>query len=273
MSNRSASAGLDLPTVCSIAIVAYLMANVLHEGVGHAAVCRAVGCRPQILTTAYVEWEAGFASDAAQRLISAGGTLVNLLAGLAFAALLQIFRTAGGPVRYFLWISTAVNILVGTGYFLFSGVIGIGDWIRVIDGWEPSSFWRTSLAVMGTVLYVGAIMFSLRLLAPLIGGQPGAIRRAVRLTTVPYVLGSVASTLGSLLNPMGAILVVISFAAHLGGTSGLAWMAQMFTTRWFSLADGTPIDIPRQWSWMIAAAILLVLHIVVLGPGIRFDRH
>lgn len=270
--HRTASTRLDLPTVCSIAIVAYLMANVLHEGVGHASVCRVVGCELETLTSAHVEWEPGSASDAAQRLVSASGTLVNLLAALAFAALLQIFRNAGGTARYFLWISTAVNLLAGTGYLLFSGVIGIGDWMAVIDGWEPSWLWRTSLVVSGIVLYLAAIAVLLRLLAPLVGSQPVAVAQAVRLTTASYVLGSVASTLAALLNPMGAVLFVISFAAHAGGTSGLAWMAQLFKTRWFPRTGARAIAIPRQWSWRFAAAVLLVLHIALLGPGIRFDQ-
>jgi hypothetical protein len=264
---------LDLPTICSIAVVGYLIANVLHEGVGHAVVCQAVGCTPQIVTTAHVEWEAGSASEAARRLISAGGTLVNLLAGLAFAALLQNARKAAGSVRYFLWVSMSVNLFVGAGYFLFSGVIGIGDWISVIHGWGRPAVWRATLVLVGVLLYVGAVAYSLRRLAPLIGGdKPAAVGRAVRLTTVPYVLASVASSLGSLFNPIGVALFAISLAAHAGGTSALAWMAQMFETRWFPLTDAEPIEIPRRWNWIIGAVVLLLVHVVVLGPGIRFGQ-
>lgn len=267
---------LDLLTVFAIAIIAYIAANVLHEGVGHAGVCAAVGCQPLILTTAHVDWQIGAASEAGARLIAAGGTLVNLIAALVFWLLLRSARSASGAVRYFLWLSMAVNLLVGTGYFLFSGVISIGDWMDVVEGWQPAGLWRALLIAAGIVLYLGAIAACIRTLAPLVGGggpgadRPGAIRRAVQLTTYPYFVGSIASTLGALLNPEGMILVATSAAAHFGGTSGLAWMAQMLKTRWFPLADSTPIAIPRRWGWIAAAVVLLVVHIAVLGPGIRF---
>lgn len=262
---------LDLLTIFAIAILAYILANVLHEGVGHAGICVMVGCDPLILTTAHVDWQPGTATDFGQRLIAAGGTLVNLLAALIFWLLYRSTPNSRGSLRYFYWFSMAVNLLIGTGYFLFSSVMGIGDWMQVVAGWEPAALWQVLLIVLGIVFYLAAIVVCLRTLAPLIGGdKPAAIQRAVRLTTFPYLVGSLASTLGSLLNPEGMILFAISAAAHFGGTSALAWSAQLFKTKWFPLTDTPPISIPRGWVWIGIAAAALAIHIVVLGPGIGF---
>jgi hypothetical protein len=257
---------LDLLTVFAIAIIAYIIANVLHEVVGHAGVCVMVGCTPSIVSTAHVDYSS-VGSDVGMRLVSSGGTLINLIAALIFWLLLRRSQRASGSLRYFLWFTMVVNLLVGTGYFLFSGVIGIGDWNSVVEGWEPAGLWRIVLSVIGLVAYVGAIVFSLRTLAPLVGSDK---RLALKLTTFAYLVGGVASTLGAFLNPEGMVLVAISAAAHFGGTSGLAWMAQMLGTPWFPVSQGTPITIPRSWAWIGAAAVLLLFHIVVLGPGIRF---
>jgi hypothetical protein len=48
-------------------------------------------------------------ASATATLLHDGVTLVNLAAG-------------------------ALNLLPGAGYFLFSGIIGVGDWQAVIDG-------------------------------------------------------------------------------------------------------------------------------------------
>jgi hypothetical protein len=42
---------------------------------------------------------------------------------------------------------------VAAGYPLFSGVIGVGDWVNVIEGWQPVWVWRLLLAVIGFILY------------------------------------------------------------------------------------------------------------------------
>ncbi len=268
---RADDTPLDLPTIVAAAIVAYVVANVLHEGLGHGGACLLFGCRPRVLTTAYFDGDSSNISDTGLRLIAAGGTLVNLTAGVFFLSLLRSAKNARGVIRYFLWISMTVNLLVGTGYPLFSGVLGVGDWVKVVDGWESTGLWRLALSILGIVLYMSALWLSLRELAKLAGDdQPGSRRRAVRFTLIPYLLGSVASTLGAFLNPIGLVLVATSAAAHFGGTSGLAWMAQMLPNKWFPPVKNNPLRIPRSWGWVALAAILLAGHVVFLGPGIRF---
>src|SRR5579862_667171 len=68
----------DVLTICAISIVAGIVANVLHEGVGHGLTALLTGAKSGVLTT--VAWSS--ASDT--RLVAAGGTLVNLSASLVF---------------------------------------------------------------------------------------------------------------------------------------------------------------------------------------------
>jgi hypothetical protein len=42
--------GPDIPTLVAIAVVAYAVANVVHEGLGHSGTCVLVGGRPIVLT-------------------------------------------------------------------------------------------------------------------------------------------------------------------------------------------------------------------------------
>ena len=65
-------------TICAISIVAAILSNTLHEGVGHGLTALLTGAKSGILTT--VAWSSAFDS----RLVEAGGTLVNLAAALVF---------------------------------------------------------------------------------------------------------------------------------------------------------------------------------------------
>ena len=68
----------DTLTICAISVLAAMLADVLHEGVGHAALALVTGAPSGVLTT--VAWSSTFDS----KLVAAGGTLVNLVAGGAF---------------------------------------------------------------------------------------------------------------------------------------------------------------------------------------------
>ena len=266
----SPTARQDLLTIGAISVAAYVIANVFHEGVGHAGACIVTGCTPRVLTTAYFEGEMSQVGDIARRFIAAAGTLVNLAAGILFLAFARQSSRTRPHVEYFLWFSGAVNVLIAAGYPLFSGVLGVGDWITVTHGWGTPAAVRFVLAVAGVVFYGSAVLACLPGLARLAAtSTPGFAVRAARLTWIPYVVGSTASTIGAFFNPRGMALVLTSAAAHFGGTSALAWMSNLLDTRAAARFDGEPLILPRSWPWIAAAAVALVLHVAVLGQGLR----
>ena len=116
-----AVAPLDPFTVGAIGILAYMLGNVLHEGAGHGGACLLVGGKPLAISSVYFE------CGADSRLVMAAGTLMNLLAGALFFALGRLTGRSFPRLKYFFWIAMTINLFTGTGYFLFSGVGGIGD--------------------------------------------------------------------------------------------------------------------------------------------------
>ncbi|MDQ2950015.1 MAG: hypothetical protein M3Y27_29440 [Acidobacteriota bacterium] len=118
-------------TIIGMAVIASAAATLLHEGVGHGPVAWLRGDIPTELTSNHLS------SLHPDRWVEASGTLVNLFAG---AICLLLSRAAGrrANLRYFLWILAALNILPGTGYFLFSGIFGFGDLARG-DPWIAAS--------------------------------------------------------------------------------------------------------------------------------------
>ena len=128
----------DLPTVTAIALVAYAASNILHEAVGHGGACLALGGRPLVLSSVHFECGEKAMSALALHGVAAAGTIVNFIIG---ALALLVFKTAN-PLHkphaaYFLWLFTTLNLLSGAGYFLFSGVGGVGDWADVARSTIP----------------------------------------------------------------------------------------------------------------------------------------
>jgi hypothetical protein len=167
-----------------------------------------------------------------------------------------------------------VNLYTATGYFLFSGIGGIGDWGDFIEGLGPRWLWRMGLTIFGATAYLLAARTSLLELRPLIGSdKEQRFRRAVRLSAIPYFAGGTLLCIAGSLNPKGAILILISAAAStFGGTSALMWTPQM-------LKSGTliptgppaePMPIQRSWPLIVAACAIAIAFIGVLGPSVRF---
>jgi hypothetical protein len=255
-------------TLIAVALVAYALANVAHEGAGHGGACALVGGTPIALSAVSFECDKSQLSDAAARWVSAAGTGVNLLlAGLAFG-LRRRTRRLSAPSRLFWWLFFSINALQAAGYWLFSGLGNVGDWAVVVDG---SAGGRVALAVVGAVAYCGAIGLSLRWLAELVGEDPERLDRARTLTLVPYLAGGVLYVTAGLFNPHGWKLVVISAAAaSLGGTSALAWMYNLMRNTERIPASGPALALPHARPGWVAGALASVVFIAVLGPSVRF---
>jgi hypothetical protein len=267
----SAPKSTSRATLVAIAVVAYALANLVHEGLGHGGACLLAGGRPLALSAIHFEEDPGSLGAAAQKWVAAGGTIANVALGVLALAALRATRQASNT-RYFLWLFTTVNWLQAAGYWLFSGLGNVGDWAAVIEALSPHWALRLGLALVGGAAYVGVVVFSLRELAPFLGGGAERLRLAVELTLVPYLAGGTLYVAAGLPNPVGLRLVLISAAAaSFGGTSALAWMAQLLRneTR-FPPREGEPPPLPRSTSWLVAGAVVALLFVLVLGPGIRF---
>jgi hypothetical protein len=251
----------DVLTICAISVLAAILANILHEGVGHGLTALLTGADSGLLTT--VAWSSTFAS----RLVEAGGTLVNLAAGLIFWFALRSARGASMPTRYFLLIACAFNLFSGTGYFFFSGVTDFGDWASVILGLCPRWLWRGLLVALGAGSYYAAVrVIGVGLVR--YGGVPlKEPRRLRKLTNLPYVSAILLLSLAALLNPLGIQLLWQSaLPATAGGQSGLLWL-QYYIPR-ATEPQRTPEPLCRNSVWVGVAVVLAFLYVVVLGRGI-----
>lgn len=267
-SSAVARGRIDIPTLIAIGLVAYAITNLSHEGLGHGGACVLLGGKAVGLNAVYFDCdEVGF-SDAAVKGVAAGGTIVNLVFGAIFAAGLHLAARAELRLRYFLWLLMTLSLLQATGYWLFSGLGNIGDWAKVVKGWEPVFLWRGLLAVAGGVGYYLSVRLALRTLSTMLGGGSARARDARILTLVPYLAGGAMYVIAGLFNPISLLLVLISAAAaSFGGASALAWMTPMLRdVKRYPAPDAPPVVLGRSLPWIVAGAVVAGVFIVVLGP-------
>jgi hypothetical protein len=256
----------DLLTIAAIAIAATVIADVIHEGLGHGGMCAATGGQPLALSTVHFECSAD------TRLVAAGGTLANLI----FGALFWIAERAVKQTpswRYFCWLLMTFNLFQAGGYFLFSGIGNIGDWAAVVAGWQPAWAWRVGLIALRTVTYfLLFVPLCLRELRPFLGRDAKIrVRRGRQLTLAPYLTAGILSCVAGALNPVGPLLILVSAAAaSFGGNSGLAWMWNLLNGPRIPSSELQMPEIERSQEWMVAAVLLAIVFIAGLGRGVKF---
>ena len=258
----------DRLTIVALAVIACALVTVVHEGVGHGGACVLSGCKPELMTSMQFQGDHRGLSTAAVKFIAAGGTIANLI--FAAVAIMLLARRADAT-WFFLWLIASMNLMLSTGYLLYSGVANIGDWSVIIRGWSPGWFWRLTLALIGGVTYWLTVKWAMRTLGSRLGED--RVREANGLSLVSFITGGVLSIVAGLFDPGGLILVLISgAAASLGGASGLAWGPQLLHDPAFAPRRGEVLEVRRSWRTIAAAVAIAAIFILLLGPGLKLSR-
>lgn len=259
----------DRWTVAAVAVIAYVLADVGHEVVGHGIGYVLAGGRSGIFTTTRIigDQRIGFAGS---RVLDLGGPFGNLLfAGLGWVGQ-RVVRRPAGRVRLLLWLTMAFNLFWGVGYLMYSGVLDRGDWLALLP---RTHLWigRVVLVVVGWVLY----RWSMRVVGLELGwivskGEVGWEFRVRRLVLLSYFAGGLIACAGAVLDPRGYGEMVNSGAA----SSFLAAVGLLFVPKLFErvpelnfIPEGV---VARSIGWIVGAAAVSIFYIGVLGPGARF---
>ncbi|MGA9422191.1 MAG: hypothetical protein WBW61_07490 [Rhodanobacteraceae bacterium] len=249
-------------TTVAIGVLAYLTAAIVHEAGGHGAACFALGGRLVSLSSL-------FPHCTLQRpIIAIAGPLANILCGLlaaAFAGRL-VGDKAARHAQLYCWLAAAYNLFFGTGYLVFSGITGHGDWIFLFGIAGVDTTDRVVLVAAG----IAALALSMRVLMatrpqPRLDNEPMSQRDR---TLIIYVAASIVSVAAAALDPAGlrAVLALPPAAPFAG--LGLLWLRHVARQRAVA---------PRAWAigvschrgWVVAGTIGTALFIALLGPGIR----
>jgi hypothetical protein len=264
MSSPSNFPRANLWTVIGIGLVAYAACDMVHEVLGHGVACALVGVKALSLSTVALQ------TGTSNRFVAAAGSIANVVAGSLALALFRRGKSFGAS-RYFLWLFATLNLLNGTGYLLFSGLLDFGDWAVVIAGFEPHRAWRAVMSVAGAVLYIGAVKLTAAQLISLV--RNGEIDRLEmpRLIFPAYVAGGLLFVAGAALNPIGPSLILMSgVSSGFGAMAGLTVVPRLVERR---TQEATAVAPPLRLSlgWVAAGLLVVVVFIAYLGPGVRLS--
>ncbi|MEK6752644.1 MAG: hypothetical protein AABZ00_10305 [Chloroflexota bacterium] len=262
----------DLLTLIALSAFSFILATALHEHGGHALACALVGGNIKELGAFYVDCDPATISGMANRFVAFAGPLISLITGIIGMYFLNRTSKTNSQLKYFLWHFGTVNLMTATGYLLFSGISGLGDFGTGESGMffqaQPEWLYRVILTVLGLGSYLWVILVSLRKMDSFIGGEGmERVNRAQMLSLASYLTGGIVSVLIGLLNPYGIIIVLISsFASSMGGTSGLAWMMQLLDRK--KTTGDEPFVMQRSWAWIGGSIAFLVIYAIMFGPTI-----
>jgi len=254
----------SLPTIVAIAIVAYALCDLVHEVGGHGTAALLVpGVHVISLSSVALQ------TTGSSRLVAAAGSIANVLAGLAALVVCRRLRRFSSGA-YFTWLFGTLNLLNGSGYPLYSAILGSGDWEVVVRGLEPAGIWRLALGLIGTAAYTVAVLLSARELARYAQENLLAVVEIPRLVFPAYVAGGVLLVMASAFNPIEPGLILIS-----GVSSGFAAMAGLTVVPKLveNRASGSGqhgAALPFSLAWIVTGVLVGIAFVAIVGPGIQF---
>lgn len=257
-------------TLACLGVVAFALADQTHEALGHGLATLITGGKLVALTTCYVNSAGG-----SERWIPAGGGLANVAVGMiALAlALLSILPRPSPQLRYFLVLVAAFNLFFATGYPVYSGIAAFGDWAAVISGLAPAWLWRTLLAIIGVAGYYLSMRFVARAIHPFGSSSARPTRdRLRRITIIPFLAAVGLAFLGGLQNPRGWAMVFSAAVPAAAASFGLTQMDHVPEAYQSNPRAPAADPIRRSFRWIVAASLVAVVFIAILGRGIRFVR-
>lgn len=223
---------MDVLTMIAVSTVAWALADVLHEVVGHggAAVLLGIPVRAVSTTTIFADWDQ-IQSMAEVRAIHVSATVLNLVtAGLALLAP-RSPRVTSPATRYFLWVFATISLVIVT-----LNLVAGADWAVVIEGMEPAGLWRAGVLAAGILVAIVNHVIPVKLWLPDLRGRLGL---QWKVTAIPVLVLLVVQTLSVLGSPFTAV-------PRDSGTNALvtSWALDFFFGIWLALVNLVPV--PRS---------------------------
>jgi hypothetical protein len=250
----------------ALGILAYAASMMTHEALGHGGFCLAVGGHNAMLTA----WgERCNFPNVQPPGIEAAGPGLQFGAGLLAWLLLHRLPADAIRLRFFFWLYMVFDLFGSSGYAAFSGITNFGDAAVIIAGLEPHILWRVVLVLLGAGVYYLSMRVAASELQRLVGGNDGS-RSVFRLVWIPYVAAGVFACCAGALNRTMAPGVAIALAAASSFGAGFGMLRLPEMQRQMPMRAPITGDYLR-WSvgWALAALIVVVGFIIVIGPGLE----
>jgi hypothetical protein len=249
----------NLPTVVAIALVAYVMADIAHHGLGHGLMCWLQGGQIELLSSVFVRCSR---TDLA---IDLAGPAANLILGLIAALALRLTRGMTVSTELFYILLAGFNLMWFSIQLVFCVLTDSDDWAWLLHVFSGAPAAPYVLAGAGAFLYVMVV----RYLRTRMAHFTRAPNRARSILFAAWLSAGAIACATAVFDPHGP---------------GTVWhkaipQSLLLSVGLLSLARarqiGPPEDCPAiriSRGWIVAAVVLSVSSIVFLGPGIGLKR-
>jgi len=245
----------DTATVAAIGLLAYISADVAHHALGHGGACVALGGTINRLSSVVVDCSLrGSAIDLA-------GPFANLVIGLL--ALIPI-RSAHNPALRLFWIlAAAFNLFWFEMQLAFSAATRIDDWAWFLQETHAGNGVRYGLIAAGVVAYTLTTRVIARRVAPF--AEP--TDRARRLMMTAWLAAGGIAALTAWLDPnAGWVFLHRALPQSIILSIGLLFVPSRAARS--NRSEAVAPTLTRSARWIIAAFLVGVASVALLGPGL-----
>ncbi len=239
-----------LAIYATVGILAYIIADIIHEVIGHGGTCLLIGNKITLLTSAY------FKSTPSNIFVDIGGPIANLI--FAVLTLLILNKTTKLFTILLLIHISIYNLFWFVGTILHSSVSKNGDWTFATQELNIGKYQNYFLAITGISLYI----FSTQLLSR-------RLRKVVEENSLtkqdfilPFLFASISAFIAGLFFTSDSLQT---------GLEGLLEMTASIPILFLRLpyADANK-DYKTDYKLIFAFGILYLLFCLTLGQGIKF---
>lgn len=260
---------IDIFTLIAISIIAWSIANFLHEVIGHAGSAALMGIpvRAVSTTTIYIEWSQ-IKSAAEIQIIHAAGAGLNLLSGMIALLYLRSEMIKDSATRYFLWLFSTVSFIIVTFNLISLPLIGGGDWSVIIQETINQAMWKAIIVGVGVILTIAGYALPMRYWLP---DMRGHRKTLLNITVIPVLTMIIVQSLSLIESPFSRLPPENN---HLLASV----FAYLHFVLWVILVNILPvprstrrvesISLPRSNIYLSIGLIVGVLFIGILGPGL-----
>lgn len=251
----------DKLMLAALGICAYIVADVIHEVIGHGGACILSGGSISLLSSVY------FYSNNGNILVDIWGPIANILAGILFLLVLNFYKESSTRIRYFFILLVAFNLFWGTGELIYSGLTNKDDWSFLISGLQPAWFWRTVLVVIGVILYSATIRIVSAKLQLITGDD---YERRKQLILITYLSAGVSACFAASFDLIELLPAVKESALEtFAGFIGFLLILRIKNNNELNYTSNSS-PITRDMKWIISVTIIYVIFVVIMGQGMKF---
>ena len=210
----------------------------------------------------------------------AGGSasILNAIIGVAVLLVLIKVKDMAPLIRMFLIQFMGAQLSEGFGYFMIGGFFATGDWNLVFEYFEPGTV--VAMRIVLSIIGSAGVVFTFFVLNYMsywfiedLSDRSERFYVAFRLHMLPLIFGAVVGIIVSLISPAiasGELTLATSLLYN------LMWITFFWGFMFTWVMVKPPVKsrflykLPAEPHYivMIAAAVLILFDILVLGPGI-----